>query len=744
MLAFLADQRSLKTKITFVTLAILVSGIWSLAAYTSRDLQENLQHLLSNQQSTTAEFVAGQVNDELNNRFVALRQYIHGRMTPDMVANPDAMQIRLEESPIIQEVFNGGLFVVGSDGVAIASVPASLGRVGTSYMERDSVMAALQEGKATVGKPVMGKKLRTPIFVMAAPVRDAQGRIIGALAGVTDLSKPNFLQKITNGRYGKTGGYMLVAQQHQLIVTASDETLIMQKLPLPGVSPLIGVDNRDYGESAISVDSLGVEALTTAKSVPVAGWTLLVTLPVAEAFAPLLDMQRHLLFATIILTLLAGGLMWWMLKRQLAPMLATTRILAAQSETSGPLQALPVTSRDEIGVLVSAFNRLMAILEARQEALDNSNRRFRNLNLSLQDNALYIKTIMDTALDGIITIDSCGTITSFNQSAETIFGYSADKVIGCNVNMLMPEPHRSAHNGYLHDYLTKGSMPDTRQEIEVEGRRNGGSAFPMSLAISATSHKGQPLFIGLVRDITEQKRVERMKAEFVSTVSHELRTPLTSISGSLALLAGGVLGDVPETFKPILDIAHKNSQRLTLLINDLLDMEKLMAGKAHFEFQVQLLMPLVEQALESVKSYSDQFRVTYRIEERADGVQVRVDGNRLQQVLFNFLSNAAKFSPAGEIVSIKVKERGNRVRVEIMDLGPGVPEAFQSRLFQKFSQADSSNCRQKGGTGLGLAISKELIERMQGLVGYRSGQGQATCFYCELPLASIPVSLTAS
>ena len=352
----------------------------------------------------------------------------------------------------------------------------------------------------------------------------------------------------------------------------------------------------------------------------------------------------------------------------------------------------------------------------------------------MQESAEYTQSILDNVIDGIITIDGRGIVQSFNLAAESIFGYAADEIIGCNINRLMPEPYHSEHNGYLENYHATGIPRIIGIGREVEGRRKDGSVFPMDLAVSRSTYQGQPLFIGSVRDITERKRMDLMKTEFVSTVSHELRTPLTSISGALGLIAGGALGELSGQAKLMLDIAYKNSKRLALLINDLLDMEKLSAGKMHLDLQPQLLMPLVEQALEAVRAYGEQYQVNFELTERADDVQVRVDSGRLQQVLSNFLSNAAKFSPPGAQVEVAVRQCKNRVQVDVTDHGPGIPAEFRSRIFQKFSQADSSDTRQKGGTGLGLAISKELIERMDGLIGFDSEQGRGTRFYFCIPV----------
>jgi PAS domain S-box-containing protein len=353
---------------------------------------------------------------------------------------------------------------------------------------------------------------------------------------------------------------------------------------------------------------------------------------------------------------------------------------------------------------------------------------------TMQENAQYTQTILNKVIDGIITIDSRGIVQSINLAGENIFGYAADEIVGKNVNILMPEPYRSEHDGYLQNYHATGVPRIIGAGREVEGLHRDGRIFPIDLGVSQSMHQGQPLFIGVVRDITERKRMDLMKTEFVSTVSHELRTPLTSISGALGLIAGGALGELPEQAKLMLDIAFKNSKRLALLINDLLDMEKLAAGKMQLDLKLQLLMPLVDQTLEAVRAYGDQYQVHFELIERADDVQVWVDSGRLQQVLTNFLSNAAKFSPPGAQVEVAVRQRKEVVQVEVIDHGSGIPSEFRSRIFQKFSQADSSDTRQKGGTGLGLAISKELIERMNGLIGFDSEEGQGARFYFQLPV----------
>jgi len=401
------------------------------------------------------------------------------------------------------------------------------------------------------------------------------------------------------------------------------------------------------------------------------------------------------------------------------------------------------SSRLELGILLlgGSTSVLLFMLvwflnfrrERATELAEAMTRQTRRNEAALAASVQQTQAILDNVIDGIITIDERGTVASFNIAAEHIFGYAAGEVIGRNVNMLMPEPYHSQHDGYLHNYVSTGVARIIGIGREVQGQRKDGSTFPMDLAVSQITRQDKPLFIGIVRDISERKRVEQMKSEFVSTVSHELRTPLTSIRGALGLIAGGALGPLEGATRQMVDIAYKNSERLTHLINDLLDMEKIAAGQVRFEMQVQELTPLIEEAIEANHAYGEQYQVGFVLREQVDGAQVRVDHQRLLQVLSNLLSNAAKFSPSGAQVEVSVERREGMLRVAVTDHGPGIPAAFRSRVFQKFSQADASDTRKKGGTGLGLAITKELVERMGGRIGFESEEGKGTRFHFELP-----------
>jgi len=223
-----------------------------------------------------------------------------------------------------------------------------------------------------------------------------------------------------------------------------------------------------------------------------------------------------------------------------------------------------------------------------------------------------------------------------------------------------------------------------------------------------------------------------MKNEFISTVSHELRTPLTSIRGSLGLIMSGAMGDVPKEMSSLLEIACNNSERLVRLINDILDTEKIEAGKMIFHFAKADLSKLVEQAVIANKSYAEKYHVSYKIKKLMPEVQTLMDSDRIRQVLDNLLSNAAKFSKAGGEIEISMEMNNRNIRVAVADTGAGIPKEFQARIFSKFYQADSSDVREKGGTGLGLSICKSIIKSHNGNIWFSSTPDVGTTFYFEL------------
>jgi PAS domain S-box-containing protein len=323
-----------------------------------------------------------------------------------------------------------------------------------------------------------------------------------------------------------------------------------------------------------------------------------------------------------------------------------------------------------------------------------------------------------------------GKFIEVNNAMLAPSGYNREEFIALDYWSLTPEKFAAMEELQQQSLVKNGSYGP----YEKEYIRKDGSRYPVLLnGILLLEPGGRRLIWSIVEDITERKKIERMKSEFVSTVSHELRTPLTSIVGALGLVNSGTLGELPAKASEMLSLAYANSKRLNLLINDLLDMEKLMTGNLTFNMTTQPLLTIVEQSLRENQPYADQYHVRLALTNKIN-LLVNVDALRLQQVLSNLLSNAAKFSPEHGQVEISMSAENGRVKIGVRDHGPGIPAEFRERIFQKFSQADSSDTRKKSGTGLGLAISKELIERMGGKIGFESEINTGTLFYFELPL----------
>ncbi|WP_027035913.1 hybrid sensor histidine kinase/response regulator [Mesorhizobium ciceri] len=238
------------------------------------------------------------------------------------------------------------------------------------------------------------------------------------------------------------------------------------------------------------------------------------------------------------------------------------------------------------------------------------------------------------------------------------------------------------------------------------------------------------------RDITEQKRAAQLKNDFISTVSHELRTPLTSIRGSLGLIAAGVGGELPPKAANLVHIAHTNSERLVLLINDILDMEKIESGVITFKIKQMPVRQVLEQAIAASSNYMADSRIRMVLVDDAPRAEANIDPDRLHQVMANLLSNAIKFSHTDGTVTVKFQRRDrDMLRISVMDQGAGIPEAFRSRIFGKFEQADASSTRKIGGTGLGLSIVKAITDKLGGAVSFETEEGKGTSFHVDLPEA---------
>jgi PAS domain S-box-containing protein len=338
--------------------------------------------------------------------------------------------------------------------------------------------------------------------------------------------------------------------------------------------------------------------------------------------------------------------------------------------------------------------------------------------------------IVELTNDAVCSYDLEGNVLSWNEAASRLFQYEREEVLGNSFSSLPVD----------HDFpslLQHIVQNDLVVNQEATRTRKDGEAIDVSVTASALrSTDGKLTGISVIaRDITNKKEAEKRIGEFYSTISHELRTPLTSIRGALSLIDDGIVAHDSADAVELIKIAKASSIRLIRLINEILDLRKIEAGKLALHLAPAKASVLVTNVANSMIGMAAEVGVTIDT-DLVDDIDVYVDNDRITQVLTNLMSNAIKFSPEGGQVNVRLEVTGQRVRFSVIDQGPGIPEAEQHKLFGRFQQLDSSDSRPKDGTGLGLAICKALVEEHRGNVGVNSRPGHGSVFYFELPISS--------
>ncbi|WP_208430890.1 PAS domain S-box protein [Methyloceanibacter caenitepidi] len=421
---------------------------------------------------------------------------------------------------------------------------------------------------------------------------------------------------------------------------------------------------------------------------------------------------------------------------------------------------------DETGDLARAFGAMADEISDRELALREQSKALIESNERLSDLNTQLSAVMQTAPDGLIVIDEAGIVQSFNPAAERMFGYSKDEVIGQNVRILMPEPYRREHDGYIRNYLDTGEGQIIGAGREVHALRKDGTTFPIELGVSPMQVGDKQLFLGMTSDISRKKAIERQreerfiarlkrsneelalarteaeaatiaKSEFLANMTHELRTPLNIIVGFAGLLAKSKgLRDEDRRFANTID---SSSRALLALVNDILDFSSLEADAAQLHPVPFSMVRLVEEVAASVSLMAEEKNLTVKIERgNAVGEAHFGDPGRLHQVLLNLVNNAVKFTDKGTVtIALSAAEHSDSVqhlRIEVRDTGIGIDPERVETIFNRFTQANSSIHGRYGGTGLGLAISYRLVEMMGGKMGVESVEGKGTTVWFEITL----------
>ncbi|RXF74322.1 ATP-binding protein [Hansschlegelia zhihuaiae] len=616
---------------------------------------------------------------------------------------------------LTQIPFVRSLSVIDRAGVVRCADQAS--KLPLQVADRDYVRDAFGTGRFTVSGFIISRANGMPRIAAAlpAPEGDAAEFLVVAFLDLEALAGP--LAGIGHGEErGETvtlvdrGGVVIAREPRDdnlIGVNLADATFVTQALANPG--------------QPFEAAELGGEATVYYASRVLDGeGTLIVGMPRREVVRPVDKRLNHRLL--LISGILAASLALGVLGSETLVLRPLRRLTAyAGRLEDGDLAARPdVRATGEVGALGRALAVSAAAIEDRERRLAEAEALFRGLF----DHSPDSKAVIRVESDGGFRVET------WNAAAAAATGLSPGEVVGRSPHEVFPGSRGEAIEHDLRRTLALGRVTTIEREPVVQGLP---TVFEMvQVPLRGADGSIERIFLS-ARDISERKRVERLKNEFVSTVSHELRTPLTSIAGSLGLLSGGAAGPLSDRARHLITIAHSNSLRLVRLINDILDIEKIEAGRMTFDLRSLVVTDVVAQAIGGLKSYADEYGVEVELAPRGDELMVYGDEDRLTQVVTNLLSNAIKYSPRGGLVTASIFAERDAVAIVVKDCGPGIPEAFRGRLFTKFAQADGSDSRRKGGTGLGLAIVREIVERHAGAVTYRTEAGLGTEFEVRLP-----------
>lgn len=484
------------------------------------------------------------------------------------------------------------------------------------------------------------------------------------------------------------------------------------------------------------------------KEYPGLGWVVLVRQNVDAAYAPVRALRRYILGSGLALAGLFS-VFGFAVARKITRPLKELAASAARMQEGDLLEVTPGQGGySEIHALSDTLNVLVANLDGRRRQLEHLNStlearvagRTRELTeafSAVQASEARIRAIVEASQDAFIGVNPDGRIVDFNSQAEALLGWERDHALGRTLaELFLAEQFRPAASIAVGEFVAAGFQGALERRTERVVTDRNGKMIPVEMTTCVTGADQQMCFSIFLRDISERKKVEQLKNDFVSIVSHELRTPLTSMRASLELLEEGVLGDLPPDMHELVVICSSNCQRLTRLVNDVLDVQKMDAGMMSIRPTVQPVLPLLEEAARTMRGAAAGHAQIVVEPGRDPAVVAALDADRMMQVMTNLVSNAIKFSPPGGVVTLRLIPESGKVGICVCDQGPGVPVEQREHVFEPFVQLlDSEGRAERQGTGLGLSISKRIVEDHGGTLAIFDSAGGGSVFKVTLPTA---------
>lgn len=594
-----------------------------------------------------------------------------------------------------------------------------------------------REGKEYYCKPLPDDR-EVMMITVAVPVLSPSGTLLGAILAGDIVNKDPYYPYQVQKVFGKEVE-LTITQRERRIASSIKSGANFPATLAPKIISALEKEGQYRGETIIGnrVYKTAFEPITDSLGRMVG--TLSVALSREDFKKIRRESELNILGSAVVGIFLSFGIAYLATKHMTQPLQALSKGVL-NIEEGNLNQRVVVTSGDELGQLADSFNRMASALLERDSTIKKKNQMLQELNELLERKVSErtaelrmemerLETVLTSMAEGILVTDSDNQVILFNPAAQKIFDLVPHRIIHQPVDKFCELGGFSVLVDYINRVRAEG-IGATGQEadMEVKGKKLKVNFSPLMDETEA--------FAGVVmsiRDVTVEEEVDRMKTEFISTVSHELKTPLTSMKGSLQFIMSKGKW-LTATERELLAICLRNTERLIRLINDILDISKIEAGRIEFEFSPQAMVELVTYSTEEINSFAMSRRITVINKIGENLPPVYGDHDRLVQVITNLLSNAVKFSPEGSSVTVSAAKEGNYLAVSVTDHGKAIQWSERDKLFKKFQQVDRSETGERGGTGLGLAICKELVEKHHGKIYYQSGVREGNIFTFKIPV----------
>jgi len=525
---------SLKTRIALFTSVLFIVAIWAMAYHSANNLRRDMQALLSSQQFAVTSNVAERVEYAVKMRVDALKMISAG-IRPEWMNDCGKLHDYLLQRKAIYVLMDYGLTILRKDGLCVADYPVRAGQKGANFDGQRFFREVMATGKPAFSQPHINPAWGQPAIVVAVPILGAAGETIGVLAGSTAIAKNDVFHEAANASSGALLGFLVVSPRDRLFVTATDPSRILQPIPPPGVNRMLDRYLQGFEGSGVTVNSRGIEELTSGKRIPSTNWLVIGDMPTAQAFAPIVAMQRQIYIEAALASLIVAVLIWLYMYRLLAPLGRFAQTLSTMTSSGAALHPIPVRGSDEIGQLLASFNQLQSRLLAQREILHGEK--------------LFSETLIDSLPGLFIRIDREGRLVDWNTNFEVLLGHDGLLKAQANVLGIVCADDTALAAAEMKKALEVG-YADT--EVRLVDAQGGLHSFHM--VVKRLEFGGDTHLLATGIDITEQNLQETRE---------QLRNRI------FELLASG--GELKEILGMVVEYVERNDQRMLcsiLLLDD--------------------------------------------------------------------------------------------------------------------------------------------------------------------------------